>query len=108
MDVAVGLFLGWAPFHYGRWRRHSMYGWIWMPGTVWGPAWVSWRHCDAAIGWAPLPPEALYEAGIGFRFHGERVREDFEFGLESRHFTFVPVGHFSDRVLARSSCRGPR
>jgi DNA segregation ATPase FtsK/SpoIIIE-like protein len=93
---------GWAPFHYGRWSRHSRYGWIWLPDTEWGPAWVSWRHSDAAIGWAPLPPGARYEAGIGFSFHGNRVGADFAFGLESRHFTFVPVAHFSERVLVRS------
>ena len=93
---------GWAPFHYGRWSRHYRYGWIWLPDTEWGPAWVSWRHSDAAIGWAPLPPGARYEAGIGFSFHGNRVSADFAFGLESRHFTFVPVAHFSERALVRS------
>ena len=85
---------GWAPFHYGRWHRHSKYGWIWMPDTVWGPAWVTWRHSDAAIGWAPLPPEALYETGIGFSFRGKRVGVDFEFGLDSECFTFVEVSQF--------------
>ena len=93
---------GWAPFHYGRWSRHYRYGWIWLPDTVWGPAWVSWRHCDAAIGWAPLPPAARYEAGIGFSFHGNRVSADFEFGLASLHFTFVPVAHMSERRLVQS------
>jgi len=90
---------GWAPFHYGRWCRHSFYGWIWKPDTVWGPAWVCWRHSDSAIGWAPLPPAAHYETGFGFRFHGKRPGADFEFGLESSHFTFVPVRHFCDRML---------
>lgn len=93
---------GWAPFHYGRWSRHYRYGWIWMPDTEWGPAWVSWRHSDTAIGWAPLPPGARYKAGGGFYFHGTRVGADFAFGLESRHFTFVPVAHFSERVQMRS------
>src|SRR5690606_27333721 len=35
---------GWAPFHYGRWTFNNYYGWVWLPGTQWAPAWVSWRH----------------------------------------------------------------
>ncbi len=47
---------GWAVYHYGRWVNDAEYGWIWIPGTVWGPAWVAWRYGDDFIGWAPLPP----------------------------------------------------
>lgn len=47
---------GWAVFHYGRWLHHSRWGWCWVPGTVWGPSWVSWRYADPYCGWAPLPP----------------------------------------------------
>ena len=93
---------GWAPFHYGRWTRHALYGWIWLPDTVWGPAWVSWRHSAAAIGWAPLPPASRFEVGVGFSFHGIKVGADFEFGLQSQQFTFVPVAHFDERELVRS------
>ena len=31
-------------------------GWVWVPGTVWAPAWVSWRYGGGYVGWAPLPP----------------------------------------------------
>jgi len=47
---------GWAPFHYGRWVLDVNYGWIWVPGNVWAPAWVDWRIGGGYIGWAPLPP----------------------------------------------------
>lgn len=47
---------GWAPFHYGRWALDATYGWVWVPGTVWAPAWVDWRLGGGYIGWAPLPP----------------------------------------------------
>jgi hypothetical protein len=47
---------GWAPFHYGRWLHHSTYGWIWTPGSSWGPAWVDWRYGHGFIAWAPTPP----------------------------------------------------
>ncbi len=47
---------GWAAFHYGRWHFDKYYGWEWIPGHVWGPAWVSWRHGGGYYGWAsPYP-----------------------------------------------------
>ena len=56
---------GWGPFHYGRWGFDHEIGWFWVPGTVWGPAWVSWRRSNLYIGWAPLPPQVKFEIGIG-------------------------------------------
>ena len=50
---------GWAPFHYGRWIDLVGWGWCWVPGTVWGPGWVSWRSGGGYVGWAPLPPRGV-------------------------------------------------
>jgi len=47
---------GWGPYHYGRWTYDSFYGWVWVPGYQWAPAWVSWRYSGDAVGWAPLAP----------------------------------------------------
>src|SRR5215471_12707566 len=58
---------GWGPFHYGRWAPDPQYGWIWVPGRVWGPAWVTFRQSDQAIGWAPLPPDAGFDPGYGYQ-----------------------------------------
>ncbi|MGE3065821.1 MAG: DUF6600 domain-containing protein, partial [Hyphomicrobiaceae bacterium] len=52
---------GWGPFHYGRWVLDDDGTWLWIPGTEWGPAWVSWRWSDEQVGWAPLPPDAVWE-----------------------------------------------
>ena len=50
---------GWATYHYGRWCKVKYgCGWSWIPGRVWGPAWVSFRYGGDYVGWAPLPPEA--------------------------------------------------
>jgi hypothetical protein len=43
-------------YHYGRWLQLPRQGWVWVPGTEWAPAWVSWRTGKDCIGWAPLPP----------------------------------------------------
>lgn len=55
---------GWATFHYGRWGYLAPIGWIWVPGTVWAPAWVMWRISDGYAGWAPIPPG--YDWGYGW------------------------------------------
>lgn len=47
---------GWATYHYGRWYVDPVYGWSWVPGYAWAPAWVTWRFGGGAIGWAPLLP----------------------------------------------------
>lgn len=47
---------GWAAFHYGRWFFRDGYGWMWIPGNEWAPAWVSWRNSDDYYGWAPMEP----------------------------------------------------
>jgi hypothetical protein len=47
---------GWAAYHYGRWTLDPAYGWVWVPGHEWAPAWVSWRYSGDVVGWAPLGP----------------------------------------------------
>ena len=56
---------GWAPFHYGRWAWDDWYGWIWVPGRVWAPAWVFWRSGGGYAAWTPMPPNVVWQPGIG-------------------------------------------
>ena len=58
---------GRAPFHYGRWVFHNRRGWLWVPDTKWGPAWVSWRSGGGYYGWAPLGPGISININIGAR-----------------------------------------
>lgn len=83
---------GWAVYHYGRWYYDDYYGWVWVPGYEWAPAWVEWRYSDAYIGWAPLPPYAGFKVNVGITF---------SIGWKShyRHWRFVKYGNFcSPRV----------
>ena len=57
---------GWATDHYGRWGFDDQLGWVWVPGTQWGPSWVAWREADEVVGWAPIPPQVQWNVGIGF------------------------------------------
>ncbi len=79
---------GWAVFHYGRWHYDDYYGWVWIPGYDWSPAWVEWRYDDDYIGWAPLPPYATFNIRVGIIFttHWESP---------VHHWSFVKYRHFS-------------
>ena len=50
---------GWATYHYGRWGWRAGFGWFWVPGYVWGPAWVSWRFANGYACWSPLAPRGF-------------------------------------------------
>ena len=79
---------GWIPFHYGWWGWDDDVGWFWVPGTTWGPAWVSWRYNDLYCGWAPLPPGYEFEEGVGFRA--------LSINTPGRFWIFVQAPHFLD------------
>ena len=92
-DVAYGD----ITFHYGRWMRDLRYGWVWIPGYDWAPAWVSWRHAEGYAGWAPLPPAARFEVGVGLMFRGG-LAVDVDFGLAPDDYVFVGYDHFLDHA----------
>ena len=84
---------GWIPFHYGRWGYDDDFGWFWVPGTVWGPAWVSWRWSDQYAGWAPLPPGVEFRVGMGF--------VSLAFDIPIRFWVFLQAPRFLDRDIYR-------
>ena len=85
---------GGVVYHYGRWAHLPDEGWVWVPGNTWAPAWVSWRSNDDYIGWAPLPPEARWSAGIGFS-----TWVDGRYDIGPGYYSFVGVGDFGAPVL---------
>lgn len=80
---------GWAAFHYGRWTYDVTYGWVWVPGDVWAPAWVVWRDSGGYVGWAPAPP--------GYSTFGFGVVA----GLPSAYWCFVDRRYIGRRGLRR-------
>ncbi|MGI8431297.1 MAG: DUF6600 domain-containing protein [Chthoniobacterales bacterium] len=86
---------GWATYHYGRWADLDSYGWVWVPGYEWGPAWVSWRTGGDYVGWAPLPPTVnrVYE---GRAITGQ---VDVEFGIGPLYYNFVDIRYIGEPVL---------
>ena len=84
---------GWIPFHYGRWGWDRHLGWFWVPGTLWGPAWVTWRWSNYHIGWAPLPPGVEFVFGVGIRGHS--------FDLPGHSWVFIEGNYFFHDRLDR-------
>lgn len=100
---------GWAPYHYGRWSYSPGYGWVWLPGLGYSPAWVYWAYGPSYIGWVPAGwydcygpyytwayrPYARTGYGIGFGFYGH-IRLS---GIDLRPWTFVnPTVLVSNRI----------
>ncbi len=69
---------GYIPHHYGNWIYDSYYGWIWVPGYEWSPAWVTWRVASVYIGWGPLPPRSYYSSYSYSGYHGEYSRRGWD------------------------------
>lgn len=84
------------PFHYGRWAYDQDEGWLWVPGYVWAPAWVTWRSDNDYTGWAPMPPDDRF-------FNGDETNFDVDpaafYGPRydvGNIFIFVGTRHFAE------------
>jgi hypothetical protein len=87
----------WGTYHYGRWAHDPIYGWVWVPGYGYSPAWVYWTFGSGFMGWAPAgywdcyrpyynwAYSPRYTARMGFGFYG-RVRLN---ELDLRPWTFI-------------------
>ena len=86
---------GWATYHYGRWTDLAEFGWVWVPGYEWGPAWVSWRTGGDYVGWAPLPPvsNVIYEG------HAITGQVDVLFDIGPLYYNFCDVRYIGEPVL---------
>lgn len=73
---------GWATYHYGRWVLDPTFGWVWVPGVDWAPAWVAWRVADGYVGWAPLAP------GVEVWWTGP-------YAPDAAYWVFVPSASFA-------------
>jgi hypothetical protein len=76
---------GGDPYHYGTWVFTDDWGWVWVPGTIWAPAWVTWCDDGTYIGWAPVPPT------LSVSVAGSAGASVF---LPPRNYVFVPVRSF--------------
>jgi hypothetical protein len=94
---------GWATYHYGRWAVLDDGGWAWLPGRVWGPAWVAWRYDAGYAAWCPLGPRSIvYDQPRLW------VAVDTRHFLDPVHTYVVPVTRRREIVVRAQLYRGPR
>ncbi len=94
----------WACYHYGRWLKVNYgCGWVWVPGKVWASSWVSWRkgrdESCSCIGWAPLPPEARCEPGVGIS-----TWVDHTYDIGPDYYTFINIRDFGRESYLGCGC----
>jgi hypothetical protein len=85
---------GWATYHYGRWYHDDFYGWVWVPGYEWAPAWVEWRYGGNYVGWAPLGPYAVFSMGWGIHYRRYWATPSF-------YWSFVDCRYITTRGIHR-------
>jgi len=85
---------GWAAYHYGRWYYDDYYGWVWIPGYDWAPAWVEWRYGGDYIGWAPLSPYAVFSVSFGIHYRTHWV-------TPNSWWSFTDCGHIAAHDMHR-------
>jgi hypothetical protein len=105
---------GWGPYHYGRWAFDNGYGWVWVPGHGYSPAWVYWMYGSGYVGWAPSGWWDCYRpyygwaynpyrnrgwAQPGFGFYGRVRTNDFDI----RPWTFVDSGVLVSNRIDRAA-----
>ena len=86
---------GWACYHYGRWALLRNVGWVWVPGTEWAPAWVTWRESTDYIGWAPLPPETL-----AWNDYSWDSSVESRFVIDTGWFSFISYRNFGNNIYS--------
>ena len=94
---------GWAVYHYGRWAWSPAARWMWVPGRIWAPAWVTWRWTDGYAAWCPMGPRSVVVE-----------QPSLWVVVPTRHF-LEPVPHYvvrsgasSPRLRGTWRLRGPR
>lgn len=89
----------WATYHYGRWYYDDFYGWVWIPGYDWAPAWVEWRYGGGFIGWAPLSPYAVFSVSFGIHYRSSWI-------TPHSWWSFVDCQYIADPNVHRHIYRG--
>jgi len=44
---------GWVPYHLGIWQWDKKLGWVWLPGSLFAPAWADWDFFNGCYCWRP-------------------------------------------------------
>jgi len=97
---------GWIPYHLGIWQWDKKHGWVWLPGSMFAPAWVTW---DFFFGYASWRPWSLFDWMYpGAWTSGYNLDDFFAGDLYSPYWRMGPTPDGPDRtVVNRKSLKQP-
>ncbi len=72
---------GWIPYHLGVWQWDKKLGWVWLPGSLFAPAWADW---DFFFGYASWRPWSLFDWMYDNPYWGS------DFGYLGDEFAYLP------------------
>jgi hypothetical protein len=76
---------GWVPYHLGIWQWDKKLGWVWLPGSLFAPAWATW---DFFFGYACWRPWSLFDWMSG----SDRYWASYFRYMNDRWWYSVPIG----------------
>lgn len=103
------------PHHYGNWVYVAPFGWGWVPGWEYSPAWVTWSVSDGYVGWAACPPRGYryphfrdYHSGVRVSWYGHRGPYGYhDSGLDFSFWIFVGSRDFYHQPVYRHALARP-
>jgi hypothetical protein len=85
---------GWVPYHLGIWHWNKKKGWVWIPGSLFAPAWVDWYFYFGSAAWRPW---SVYDWIGGYGTPGFVYRDD----------GWVYHGPLSPTVISKDQLKKP-
>ncbi|MBZ0202027.1 MAG: hypothetical protein K8I03_03320 [Ignavibacteria bacterium] len=85
-------------FNYGRWWNSPKYGWVWLPGYTWAPAWVRWKVSNDGnyVGWVALSPKAKWRSEEGI------TEKNYNYKNKEGDWVFVDNNTFTGDIAANN------
>ncbi|HEX2695344.1 MAG TPA: FecR family protein, partial [Acidobacteriota bacterium] len=77
---------GWVPYHLGLWQWDRKHGWVWLPGSLFAPAWAAWDFFEGYFAWRPW---TLFD----WYFQGGSLGLAYASGFYSQGGTWYYDGH---------------
>lgn len=59
---------GWVPYHLGLWQWDRKLGWVWLPGSLFAPAWAAWDFFEGHYAWRPWTLFDWYLQGASLNY----------------------------------------
>jgi hypothetical protein len=87
---------GWIPYHLGIWQWDKKLGWVWLPGSLFAPAWVDWEFFFGYCGWRPW---SLFDWFDGFYTDFAYMNDGWYYGLDGGDWPGLLPGRDGGPIL---------